>query len=155
MYYHITAECIATAFCVAWVVHPKARRLPENHYPAAYQRGVAAHGGMPEGAELLLYPISRAPGFRIGNVYVMAGVPQVMQATFTELKYRLRGGEDAQPCRQLRPGRGHHRRRSRRSAGALPRSLVADRIPATISAPRWSCAAPTPPASPLLPNSPL
>ena len=47
---------------------------------------------VPEGAELLPNPISRAPGFRIGNVYVMAGVPQIMQATFSELKYRLRGG---------------------------------------------------------------
>jgi molybdopterin-biosynthesis enzyme MoeA-like protein len=37
-------------------------------------------------------PISRAPGFRIGNVFVLAGVPQVMQATFNELKHRLKGG---------------------------------------------------------------
>ena len=43
---------------------------------------------VPDGAVLLPNPISRAPGFRIDNVYVMAGVPQIMQATFTELRHR-------------------------------------------------------------------
>jgi molybdenum cofactor synthesis domain-containing protein len=89
----ITAECIAAAFGVPLIVHPEARRLLETHYPAgAVNEARLRMARTPEGAELLLNPISRAPGFRIGNVYVMAGVPQVMQATFSELKYRLRGG---------------------------------------------------------------
>jgi molybdenum cofactor synthesis domain-containing protein len=89
----ITAECIAAAFGVPWVIHPEARRLLETHYPSgAINEARLRMARMPEGSELLLNPISRAPGFRIGNVYVMAGVPQVMQATFSELKYRLRGG---------------------------------------------------------------
>jgi molybdopterin-biosynthesis enzyme MoeA-like protein len=41
---------------------------------------------------LLPNPISRAPGFRIDNVFVLPGVPQIMQAIFNELKHRLRGG---------------------------------------------------------------
>jgi molybdopterin-biosynthesis enzyme MoeA-like protein len=41
---------------------------------------------------LLPNPISRAPGFRIQNVYVLPGVPQIMQAIFSELRHRLRGG---------------------------------------------------------------
>lgn len=89
----ITAECIAAAFGVKLIVHPEARRLLETHYPpGAINEARLRMARTPEGAELLLNPISRAPGFRIGNVYVMAGVPQVMQATFNELKYRLRGG---------------------------------------------------------------
>jgi molybdenum cofactor synthesis domain-containing protein len=89
----ITAECIAAAFGVPCVIHPEARRLLETHYPpGAINEARLRMARMPEGSELLLNPISRAPGFRIGNVYVMAGVPQVMQATFSELKYRLRGG---------------------------------------------------------------
>jgi molybdopterin-biosynthesis enzyme MoeA-like protein len=48
---------------------------------------------VPEGAVLLPNPISRAPGFRVDNVYVMAGVPQIMQATFNELRHRLKGGD--------------------------------------------------------------
>jgi molybdopterin-biosynthesis enzyme MoeA-like protein len=46
----------------------------------------------PEGAELIPNPISRAPGFRIGNVFVMAGIPSVMQAMFDGVKGSLRGG---------------------------------------------------------------
>ena len=89
----ITAECIAAAFGVKLIVHPEARRLLETHYPpGAINEARLRMARMPEGSELLLNPISRAPGFRIGNVYVMAGVPQVMQATFSELKHRLRGG---------------------------------------------------------------
>jgi len=89
----ITAECIAAAFGVPLIVHPEARRLLETHYPpGAINEARLRMARMPERSELLLNPISRAPGFRIGNVYVMAGVPQVMQATFSELKYRLRGG---------------------------------------------------------------
>ena len=89
----ITAECIAAAFDVPLIIHPEARRLLETHYPSgAINEARLRMARMPEGAELLLNPISRAPGFRIGNVYVMAGVPQVMQATFSELQHRLRGG---------------------------------------------------------------
>jgi len=89
----ITSACIAEAFGVKLIVHPEAKRILESHYPPGglnEARLRMAH--MPEGSVLLLNPISRAPGFRIGNVYVMAGVPQVMQATFSELQHRLRGG---------------------------------------------------------------
>ena len=89
----ITAQCIADAFGVPLILHPDAKRLLESHYPpGAVNEARLRMAHMPEGSVLLLNPISRAPGFRIGNVYVMAGVPQVMQATFSELKYRLRGG---------------------------------------------------------------
>ncbi len=47
---------------------------------------------VPEGATLLPNPISRAPGFRIDNVFVLPGVPQIMQAIFNELRHRLKGG---------------------------------------------------------------
>jgi len=47
---------------------------------------------VPEGATLLRNPISHAPGFQIGNVYVLPGVPQIMQAIFSELRPRLKGG---------------------------------------------------------------
>jgi molybdopterin-biosynthesis enzyme MoeA-like protein len=48
---------------------------------------------VPEGAVLLHNPISRAPGFQIGNVFVLPGVPSIMQGIFEQLQYRLRGGE--------------------------------------------------------------
>jgi len=89
----ITAPCIAEAFGVPLILHPEAKRLLESHYPPGglnEARLRMAH--VPEGAVLLPNPISRAPGFRIENVYVLPGVPQIMQAIFSELKHRLRGG---------------------------------------------------------------
>ena len=47
---------------------------------------------VPEGATLIDNPISTAPGFRIGNVHVMAGIPRVMQAMFDHVKPGLKGG---------------------------------------------------------------
>src|SRR5882672_10415521 len=89
----ITAQCIAEAFAVKLVLHPEARRLLEGHYPAgAVNEARMRMAHVPEGAVLLPNPISRAPGFRVDNVYVMAGVPQIMQATFNELRHHLRGG---------------------------------------------------------------
>jgi molybdenum cofactor synthesis domain-containing protein len=90
----ITAQCIADAFGVALIVHPEARRLLESHYPPGHLNEARLRMAMvPEGAALLPNPISRAPGFRIGNVYVLPGVPSIMQGIFEQLKYRLVGGD--------------------------------------------------------------
>jgi molybdenum cofactor synthesis domain-containing protein len=89
----ITSGCVADAFGVPLILHPEAKRLLESHYPPGglnEARLRMAH--VPEGAVLLPNPISRAPGFRIENVYVLPGVPQIMQAIFSELRHRLRGG---------------------------------------------------------------
>ena len=89
----ITAQCIADAFGVALIVHPEARWLLESHYPPGHLNEARLRMAMvPEGAALLPNPISRAPGFRVENVYVLPGVPQIMQAIFNELKHRLKGG---------------------------------------------------------------
>jgi molybdenum cofactor synthesis domain-containing protein len=89
----ITSESIAAAFGVPWEPHPEAWALLSKHYPpgefnAARQRMAT----MPRGAELIPNPISVAPGFAIGNVFVMAGVPRIMQAMFEALVPRLRRG---------------------------------------------------------------
>jgi len=89
----ITAQSIADAFGVTLILHPEAKRLLEGHYPAgAVNEARMRMAYVPDGAVLLPNPISRAPGFQIGNVFVMAGVPQIMQATFSQLKHRLVGG---------------------------------------------------------------
>jgi len=90
----ITAQCAADAFGVALIVHPEARRLLETHYPPGQLNEARLRMAMvPEGAVLLPNPISRAPGFQIGNVFVLPGVPSIMQGIFEQLKYRLVGGE--------------------------------------------------------------
>ena len=89
----ITSECIAAAFGVPWEKQPEAWALLAGRYPpggfnAARQRMAT----MPRGARLIANPVSVAPGFEIGNVFVMAGVPQVMRAMFEALVPRLAGG---------------------------------------------------------------
>jgi molybdenum cofactor synthesis domain-containing protein len=89
----ITAQAIADAFGLELTLHPEAKRLLEGHFPPGGLNAARLRMAMlPDGAALLPNPISRAPGFRVGNVFVLAGVPQVMQATFNELRHRLKGG---------------------------------------------------------------
>lgn len=83
----ITAECVAAAFGLAHVVHPEAQARMAADYAA---RGIEFNAPrlrmatMPEGAELLQPSKSSAPGFKIGNVFVMAGIPAVMQDMFQD-----------------------------------------------------------------------
>jgi molybdenum cofactor synthesis domain-containing protein len=89
----ITSACVAQAFGVPLILHPEAKRILESHYPpGGLNEARLRMAQVPEGASLLLNPISRAPGFRIENVFVLPGVPQIMQAIFNELKHRLHGG---------------------------------------------------------------
>src|SRR5579864_9264652 len=89
----ITSASVAQAFGVPLILHPEAKRILESHYPpGGLNEARLRMAQVPEGASLLLNPISRAPGFRIDNVFVLPGVPQIMQAIFSELKHGLRGG---------------------------------------------------------------
>jgi molybdenum cofactor synthesis domain-containing protein len=92
----ITADCVAKAFGVKLIEHPEAlARLaagyanPEVDLNAARRRMAR----VPEGGILIDNPVSRAPGFQIGNVFVMAGIPRVMQAMFESFRHRLKGGK--------------------------------------------------------------
>src|SRR5215469_6899622 len=90
----ITAQCVADAFGVPLIVHPEAKRLLETHYPPGHLNEARLRMAIvPEGAVLLPNPISRAPGFRLDNVFVLPGVPSIMQGIFEQLKHGLVGGE--------------------------------------------------------------
>jgi molybdenum cofactor synthesis domain-containing protein len=90
----ITSECIARAFGVRWTLNEEARRRLAAGYanPADLNEARLRMAHIPEGAVLIDNPVSRAPGFRIGNVFVMAGVPRIMQAMFDGIKHGLAGG---------------------------------------------------------------
>ena len=89
----ITSECVARAFDLPLVVHPDAHRQFLSYYkPGELNEARMRMAMTPEGATLIANPISRAPGFRIGNVFVMAGIPSVMQAMFDGVKGSLKGG---------------------------------------------------------------
>ena len=89
----ITSDSVALAFGVKNVLNEHARRILFDHYGdenVNEARLRMAH--MPEGAEIVENPISKAPGYQIGNVFVLAGVPAIMQAMFESLRHRLVGG---------------------------------------------------------------
>src|SRR6516162_4242465 len=89
----ITAQSVADAFGVPLIVHPEEGRLLEPHYPPGHLNEARLRMAMvPKGAVLLPNPISRAPGFQIGNIFVLPGVPSIMQGIFEQLKHRLVGG---------------------------------------------------------------
>jgi molybdenum cofactor synthesis domain-containing protein len=89
----ITSECVARAFGLRLTVHPDAHRQFLSYYQPGELNDARMRMAMtPEGATLIVNPISRAPGFRIGNVFVMAGIPSVMQAMFDGVKGGLKGG---------------------------------------------------------------
>ena len=91
----ITADCVAAAFGVAIDHHPEAVNILRAHWQA---RGIEENEArlrmarIPDTAELILNSVSNAPGFHIGNVFVMAGVPKIMQAMLDEVAPKLTGG---------------------------------------------------------------
>src|SRR5690606_4699156 len=91
----ITADAIAKAFGVALPINAEARAMLEARWA---QTGTEVNEArlrmarIPEGAELIVNSVSAAPGFRIGNVHVMAGVPVIMRAMLEALAPTLKGG---------------------------------------------------------------
>ena len=89
----ITSECVAAAFGVPWEPHPEAWARMERHYaPGEFNAARQRMATMPRGATLIDNAVSIAPGFTIGNVHVMAGVPRIMQAMWATLAPTLPGG---------------------------------------------------------------
>ena len=89
----ITSACVAEAFGVPWEIHPEAFARLDRHYkPGEFNAARQRMATLPRGAVLIDNPVSVAPGFTIGNVHVMAGVPRIMQAMFEQLAPSLVGG---------------------------------------------------------------
>jgi molybdenum cofactor synthesis domain-containing protein len=89
----ITSACVAKALERRFVRHPEAeRRLRAYYPPEKLNEARLKMADTPEGAELIDNPVSVAPGFRVENVYVLPGVPSILQAMFEGLKPKLKGG---------------------------------------------------------------
>src|ERR1700754_2584321 len=90
----ITADAVAAAFGVSIDYHPEAMALMAARYknPADFNEMRKRMARIPDTATLIKNSVSTAPGFQIGNVFVMAGVPMVMRAMLEELAPRLTRG---------------------------------------------------------------
>jgi molybdenum cofactor synthesis domain-containing protein len=91
----ITVDAMAAAFEVPVVIHPAARKILEDYYrdrPGGLTDARLRMARVPEGAELIANPYSGAPGVRMGNVFILAGVPDIAASMLEALSGKLEGG---------------------------------------------------------------
>ena len=91
----ITVDAVAKALGVPVVIHPQARAMLERYYTGRGSPLTEARLRMarvPEGAELIPNRMSGAPGIRIGNLFIMAGVPHITAGMLEALTGTLEGG---------------------------------------------------------------
>ncbi len=93
----ITADCMAKAFETGIDFHPTVFAAMAARYAAmnigTFNEARQRMARIPYGASLIANGLSGAPGFQIGNVFVMAGIPAVMQAMLEDVRGRLAAGK--------------------------------------------------------------
>lgn len=90
----ITVDAVAKALGVPVVIHPAARAILERYYAdkGGLSDGRLRMARVPEGAELIENKMSGAPGIRLGNLFLMAGVPHITAGMLDALSGALEGG---------------------------------------------------------------
>jgi len=91
----ITIECIAKAFGVELEINAQAHAILKDYYAKQGTEINAARlrmATLPVGCRLIDNPVSGAPGVALGNVYIMAGVPRIMQSMIDSVVPELHGG---------------------------------------------------------------
>ena len=90
----ITVDAVAHALGVPVVIHPEARAILERYYEArgGLNEGRLRMARVPDGSDLIPNPVSGAPGIRIGNLLLMAGVPHITAGMLEGLTGQLEGG---------------------------------------------------------------
>jgi len=90
----ITVDAVAAALGVPVVIHPEARALLERYYETrgGINEGRLRMARVPQGAELIPNRMSGAPGIRLGNLFLMAGVPHITAGMLDALTGQLEGG---------------------------------------------------------------
>ena len=90
----ITVDAVAKALDLPVVVHPTARGILEKYYAdkGGLTEGRLRMARVPQGAELIPNRMSGAPGIKLGNVHLMAGVPHITAGMLDSLTGELEGG---------------------------------------------------------------
>ncbi|MEP2235923.1 MAG: molybdopterin-binding protein [Alteripontixanthobacter sp.] len=90
----ITVDAVAAALGVDVVIHPEARAILEKYYAdkGGVNEGRLRMARVPEGAQLIPNRMSGAPGIKIGNIHLMAGVPHITAGMLDALTGTLEGG---------------------------------------------------------------
>src|ERR1700726_1153560 len=88
----ITADAVAAAFGVELYEHPEIIAMMSARWGSELNAARRRMARVPVGGELVKNPVQGPPGFTIGNVFVLAGVPQIMRGMLEDVGPRLRGG---------------------------------------------------------------
>ncbi|MDP1617930.1 competence/damage-inducible protein A [Phenylobacterium sp.] len=88
----ITADAVAAAFGVELVEHPDILAMMTARWGAEVNAARRRMARIPVGGVLVNNPVQGPPGFTIGNVFVLAGVPQIMRGMLQDVGPRLKGG---------------------------------------------------------------
>jgi molybdenum cofactor synthesis domain-containing protein len=89
-----TADAVAAAFGVGIDVREDARAILEAHYKGrtSLNESRLRMARIPDGASLIANPVSKAPGFQLDNVFVLAGVPSIVRGMLQDIGHRIEGG---------------------------------------------------------------
>src|ERR1700761_8398907 len=88
----ITADCVAEAFGVKLYEHPEIIAMMRARWAGELNAARRRMARIPEGGSLVRNPVQGPPGFQIDNVFVLAGVPQIMRGMLEDVGPRLRTG---------------------------------------------------------------
>ena len=90
----ITVDAIAAALDVEVVIHPEASSVLHKYYETrgGINPGRLRMARVPQGADLIPNKMSGAPGIRVGNIFIMAGVPHITAGMLDALTGQLEGG---------------------------------------------------------------
>jgi len=88
----ITADCVAEAFGVRLYEHPEIIEMMRARWSGELNAARRRMARIPEGGSLVRNPVQGPPGFQIGNVFVLAGVPLIMRGMLEDVGPRLRTG---------------------------------------------------------------
>ncbi len=89
----ITADCVAKAFGVKLYEHPEILEMMRKRWGDELNAARRRMCRVPEGGTLVRNPVNGPPGFQIGNVFVLAGVPSIMRGMLEDIGHRIEGGQ--------------------------------------------------------------
>lgn len=102
----VTREAVARGLGVKLSMHPQAEKLLRDYYKEKINDNRLRMAQLPEGCELIDNPSTFAPGIRIKNIFVMAGIPRVLQSMFESIKDQLSTTQYYEVVRRIKSGEG-------------------------------------------------
>ena len=102
----VTRLAVARGLNLSLTRHPEAEKILLSHYGDKANEQRMAMADLPEGCELISNPVTKAPGIKIKNIFVFAGIPKILYAMFESIQDSLQGEPLYQEELDIRVGEG-------------------------------------------------